>query len=75
LYHFFVVSSIAYIAPSITTDSANLGFRIYTLDGDYSGSSYVSYQAWSVLVRYSLSTVFGWSRSIFDFQQNTNSEG
>ncbi len=37
-----VFISIAYIGPSVTPSDANPGFRIYTLDGDYEGSSNVS---------------------------------
>ena len=35
--------SIVYVGPSITTlTRMNMGYKIYTLDGNYSGSSYVS---------------------------------
>ena len=35
--------SIVYVGPSVTTlTRMNMGYKIYTLDGNYSGSSYVS---------------------------------
>ena len=38
-----IAHSIAYVGPSVTTlTRMNMGYKIYTLDGNYSGSSYVS---------------------------------
>ena len=36
-------TSVAYVSPSVTSyQQLNMGFRIYTMDGNYSGSTYVS---------------------------------
>ena len=36
-------NSIAYMGPAVTTyQGLNLGFRIYTMDGDYDGTTNVS---------------------------------
>ena len=39
----FHVFSVAYMGPAVTTyQGLNLGFRIYTMDGDYDGTTNVS---------------------------------
>ncbi len=41
--NYFIRSSIAYIGPSLTTyQNLNPGYRIYSVDGNYDKSTYVS---------------------------------
>ena len=47
--------NIAYVSPSVTTwKNMNPSYRIFTIDGDYEGSSHVSHQS-SLHNHYSLS--------------------
>lgn len=43
--------NVAYVGPSVTPYSdQNMGYRFYTIDGHYKGSSYVSGQSVSIML-------------------------